>query len=104
MSVLSSGLFCALWGLLMVIVAARWVSLGLTSSPTDLPAVFVEDYGISRREVEIVEVIREGLTSRQIGERLFISQRTVEAHIHNIYRKCDVINRVELINKISRYS
>ena len=103
-SALSTGLFCAIWGLLMVITASRWVSMGLISSQEELPPAFIEDYKISRREVEIVEVIREGLTSRQIGERLFISQRTVEAHIHNIYRKCDVINRVELINKISRYS
>ncbi|GEM_PF-6302267 len=102
-NVLASGIFAGVWGLLMILVAARWVTHGIWSSNKELPLLFVEDHSISRREAEIVNALRQGLTSKEIGGRLFISERTVEAHIYNIYRKCGVSNRVELINLISRY-
>jgi len=103
-NVFSTGLFSALWGILIIAVASRWISQGLLSSTGTVPMIFVEDYGISRRESEIIKGLREGLTSKQIGDQLYISQRTVETHIQNIYRKCGVSNRVELINQISRYT
>jgi DNA-binding NarL/FixJ family response regulator len=45
----------------------------------------------------------DGMTSRDAAERLFISQRTVETHVSNIYRKCGVANRVELVQLVGRY-
>lgn len=102
-NVIATGLFCALWGLLMIVVASRWMALGARTPQGQVPSAFIEDRGISRREAEIIYALREGLTSREIGERLFISQRTVETHIQNVYRKCGVASRIELVNEISRY-
>lgn len=45
---------------------------------------------LSRREIEIVQLLCEGLTSKEIGRRLHISGKTVENHRYNIYRKCEV--------------
>jgi len=45
---------------------------------------------LSRREVEIVQLLCEGLSSRQIARHLHISAKTVENHRYNIYRKCEV--------------
>lgn len=50
---------------------------------------------LSRREQEILRLMAQGLTDRQIGEALTISIRTVETHVSNILRKLDVRNRAE---------
>jgi two-component system response regulator NreC len=52
---------------------------------------------ISKREREIIRLIRKGYQSRQIGEELEISVRTVGKHRENIMRKCNVGNVTELI-------
>ena len=51
--------------------------------------------GLSRREEEILRLLANGLTDREIGEALTISTRTVETHVSNILRKLDARNRAE---------
>jgi DNA-binding NarL/FixJ family response regulator len=55
------------------------------ASSSRLPSV-----ELSRREVEIVQLLCEGLSSKEIARRLHISAKTVENHRYNIYRKCEV--------------
>ena len=45
---------------------------------------------LSKREVEIVQLLCEGLSSKEIGRHLHISSKTVENHRYNIYRKSEV--------------
>ena len=52
-------------------------------------------FGLSRREVEVLALIAEGRTNREIGERLFISQKTVGVHVGNILAKLGASGRVE---------
>ncbi|HEY3523563.1 MAG TPA: response regulator transcription factor, partial [Candidatus Limnocylindrales bacterium] len=52
-------------------------------------------FGLSPREHEVLALIAEGRTNREIGERLFISQKTVGVHVGNILAKLDVSGRVE---------
>lgn len=52
---------------------------------------------LSSREVEIIQLIKKGLTSKQIAERLFLSEYTIETHRKNIFRKLGVTSLVELI-------
>ena len=52
-------------------------------------------FGLSPREHEVLGLIAEGRTNREIGERLFISQKTVGVHVGNILAKLDVSGRVE---------
>lgn len=52
---------------------------------------------ISGRELEIVACIEHRLTNKQIAEKLFISERTVETHRKNIYRKTDTKGEAALI-------
>lgn len=54
---------------------------------------------ITPREVEILKEIAKGLTNKEIGERLFISDRTVNAHRTNIMAKLQAKNSVELVVK-----
>jgi DNA-binding CsgD family transcriptional regulator len=73
------------------------------SSFTELPEAFKDFYRITRREAEILELLLEGIGSQEIGDRLFISRRTVETHLYNLYRKTKTANRVELINRIRSF-
>ena len=52
---------------------------------------------LTSREKEIIKYISQGLTNNQIGEKLFISHRTVDSHRTNIMRKIDVHNVASLI-------
>lgn len=51
----------------------------------------------TRRELDVLRLMAEGKTNKQIGEALFVSLHTVETHIKNMYSKCDASNKVELI-------
>lgn len=55
------------------------------------------DFNLSKREIEILELISKGDNYNQIAEKLFISPNTVRKHIENIYSKLHVHNKVEAI-------
>jgi DNA-binding CsgD family transcriptional regulator len=61
---------------------------------------FIKDYKLSRREWEIIEEICEGMTNKEISDKLFISLQTVKDHCYKIYKKTGVRNRVELVNLV----
>ncbi|MFY0686722.1 MAG: response regulator transcription factor [Cyclobacteriaceae bacterium] len=52
---------------------------------------------LSEREVEITTLIVDGLSNTEIGEKLFISKRTVDAHRNNILQKLDLKNTAQLV-------
>jgi DNA-binding CsgD family transcriptional regulator/tetratricopeptide (TPR) repeat protein len=54
-----------------------------------------DTFGLSRREREVLSQLAQGRTNREIGERLFISQKTVGVHVGNILSKLGVSGRVE---------
>lgn len=54
-------------------------------------------FQLSDREIEIIVLITEGYTSREIGDRLFISEHTVKTHRKNIFRKVNVRDSDELV-------
>jgi DNA-binding NarL/FixJ family response regulator len=54
---------------------------------------------LSRREMEVLRLMGDGLTMRQIARRLGISVRTVETHATKLYRKLDVRSRVQAVAK-----
>lgn len=59
------------------------------------------DYGLTKREREILQLLANGLSYEQIAINLYISKGTVRKHIENLYRKLDVNNKVDAINKIN---
>lgn len=52
---------------------------------------------LSERELQVVELVSDGLTNEKIAEKLEISKRTVDNHISNILSKTSTHNRVELV-------
>jgi DNA-binding NarL/FixJ family response regulator len=56
---------------------------------------------LSEREIEVINQIRDGLSSKEIADKLGISIKTVEVHRHNILKKLKVKNTASLINYIN---
>jgi two-component system invasion response regulator UvrY len=56
---------------------------------------------LSEREIEVINLIRDGLSSKEIAARLSIAIKTVEVHRHNILKKLKVKNTASLINYIN---
>jgi LuxR family maltose regulon positive regulatory protein len=54
---------------------------------------------LSERELEVLQLIVEGLTNPEIASKLFVSPHTVKAHAHHIYGKLDVHNRTQAVTK-----
>jgi two-component system, NarL family, nitrate/nitrite response regulator NarL len=55
---------------------------------------------LTQRELEIVELIHEGLSNKEIASRLYIELPTVKNHVHNILRKLDVAGRAEAAARV----
>jgi DNA-binding NarL/FixJ family response regulator len=57
----------------------------------------------SKREQEVIIQLMKGLTQKEIADKLFISPKTVEVHIRNLFHKFNVKNTTELVSKYIRY-
>ena len=72
--------------------AQRRLEMDAPSSPVNaLPS------GLSMREVEVIKLVSAGMTNAQVAERLFLSRRTVDAHLRRIYDKLDLSSRTEIV-------
>jgi DNA-binding NarL/FixJ family response regulator len=57
---------------------------------------------LSNKETEVLGLISEGLTTKEIASKLFVSTRTIESHRANILKKLEVKNTAELIKKAAK--
>jgi len=71
-------------------LAAKPIPMPRHAPVTEKPAV------LSRREREIVALVAQGFRNREIADKLFISEQTVKNHMHNIFEKIGVQDRLEL--------
>jgi DNA-binding NarL/FixJ family response regulator len=53
--------------------------------------------GLTRRESEVLALVANGWSNREVGEALFISERTVARHLTNIFTKIDVTSRTQAV-------
>lgn len=96
----------------VLIQAIESVNCGITYYGKDVASI-IHDVSIAKsgknvhfteREIEIIRLCAEGLTGREIAEKLFISYRTVETHKTNIFQKLEINNSIELVKYALRHS
>lgn len=102
-------------GLVAVIFTAIGIYLGLKltrhkevvvvkevrvpETPYALNTGKLKELAITPREHEILSLIAEGLSNREIGERLFVSENTVKTHSSRLFEKLGVNRRVQAVQK-----
>ena len=79
---------------------SRQAAVGLAlGEPVQVPAVVANEHHaepLGIRQADVAHLVAEGLSNKQIGERLFISERTVDSHIRNILNKLGFQSRAQI--------
>lgn len=68
------------------------------NEPGNVPSSLADDFGLSRRETEVMALVADGLNNRQIAENFFLSEKTVKNHINRIFGKMHVTSRAEAVS------
>ena len=103
-------------GLIAIVFAGLGIWLGLTITgrperiviremrvPAEVPLALVADparreaTGVTRRELEILELIAAGLSNREIAERIFVSENTVKTHSSRLFEKLGARRRTQAV-------
>jgi DNA-binding NarL/FixJ family response regulator len=66
-----------------------------TPAASSKSSVVADSPGLTRRELEILQLVAEGHSNAQLATMLWVTEQTVKFHLSNIYRKLDVSNRTE---------
>jgi DNA-binding NarL/FixJ family response regulator len=74
----------------MTALAGSSINLFSSTSPS------LDSSPLSDREKQVVELISQGFKNKEIADRMFISEQTVKNHLHNIFDKLGVSDRLEL--------
>jgi DNA-binding CsgD family transcriptional regulator len=80
------------------VVVVREVRVA-SNGPFVLNAGKLKELGITPREHEILALIAEGLSNREIGERLFVSENTVKTHSSRLFDKMGVNRRMQAVQR-----
>ena len=86
-------------------IARKVVARMSKTGPDDLPAGDKDQPGetLTPRELEVLQLLAQGMSNRAIADSLFISERTVQAHLTSIFSKTQVSSRLEaVLNGIRR--
>jgi DNA-binding CsgD family transcriptional regulator len=62
------------------------------------------ELGLSRRELEVLELMATGLSNQEIAARLFVSLNTIKTHTSKVFEKLDVKRRTQAVEKAKRLS
>lgn len=62
----------------------------------------IEKLGISKRELEVLNLMAQGLSNNEIAEKLFVSLNTIKTHGSNLFIKLDVKRRTQAVEKAKR--
>lgn len=64
-----------------------------------LAHISVSPHGLSRREQQLVELVRVGLTNKEIATRLNLAEQTIKNHVHRILRKVGAADRITMVER-----
>lgn len=79
------------------VVVVKEVPVPAASQPFALNEERLKDLGITRRELEILELIAQGLSNREIADKLFVSENTVKTHSSRLFDKLSARRRTQAV-------
>jgi len=74
---------------------ARHIMGRLASPSGKSPDGTLRDHGLTDREIQILSLLADGLSDREVARRLYLSEATVKTHLKAVYRKLRVRNRAQ---------
>ncbi|MBP5358584.1 MAG: helix-turn-helix transcriptional regulator [Treponema sp.] len=77
-----------------------YFSSPIAKTERSLSPDFIKDFSITKREQEVILALLDGKSNKELAETFFVTQKTIEAHLANIYRKVGVKNRLELFSRL----
>jgi DNA-binding CsgD family transcriptional regulator len=84
---------------------SRPAAQGATVEPSEWPGLLgATDPKLSARELEVLGLIGQGATNREIADRLVLSEQTVKSHVKSVLRKLGVSNRTEAAGRLAPVS
>jgi DNA-binding NarL/FixJ family response regulator len=72
------------------------LALGESAQLVAAHTVMADTAPLGKREAEVAQLLAEGSSNKQIGTRLFISERTVDSHVRSILNKLGVNSRAQI--------
>ncbi len=97
------GVMLVIFNLFVLKVSMAFLRSEARLTPLD-PDTLRAQYGISRRELEILRLVATGKSNKEIGAELYISEGTVKNHLYRIMRKLDVGNRTEIAVRLTGFA
>ena len=80
-------------------VVVREVRVAAPAGPFVPDSARLEQLGITPRELEILELIAAGMSTREIAEKLFVSENTVKTHSSRLFEKLDARRRTQAVQR-----
>jgi DNA-binding CsgD family transcriptional regulator len=101
------GLVALIFAVIGIYLGLRWTSETVVvkevrvreGGPFVLNVEKLKELGITQREHEILGLIAQGLSNKEIGEKLFVSENTVKTHSSRLFEKMSVNRRVQAVQK-----
>ena len=93
-----------------VIIGALFLALGIWfgarffNKPNEAELYNADELGLSKREIEVLQLLAEGFSNQEIADKLFVSLNTTKTHISNIYSKLGVSRRTQAVQKARKLS
>lgn len=85
----------------IIIFIANYFFTPKQGSEPALSKEFIEMHGLTPREIEVVTLLLQGCTSKEMSEKMFISPQTAKNYASKVYQKINVTGKVDLIKKIT---
>ncbi|WP_421765198.1 helix-turn-helix domain-containing protein [Ekhidna sp.] len=86
---------------LLFLVFGIWLGAKFFKKPS-IDKYDADKLGLSKREIEVLELLANGYSNQEVADKLFVSLNTAKTHISNIYSKLNVKRRTQAVQK-ARY-